>query len=77
MVLSMMGIISPKYLTAKQISEIMQGIFSQWDNSLFQKIFKNIPAKRETENWKIFKRNDNEIGNRSRIIASSEVANFR
>ena len=26
---------------------------------------------------KIFKRNDNEIGNRSRIIASSEVANFR
>lgn len=38
---------------------------------------KNIPAKRETENWKIFKRNDNEIGNRSRIIASSEVANFR
>lgn len=67
----------PKYLTAKQISEIMQGIFSQWDNSLFQKIFKNIPAKRETENWKIFKRNDNEIGNRSRIIASSEVANFR
>ena len=30
----------PKYLTAKQISEIMQGIFSQWDNSLFQKYLK-------------------------------------
>src|SRR5699024_12271496 len=29
-----------KYLTAKQIYEIMQGIFSQWDNSLFQKYLK-------------------------------------
>ena len=35
----------PKYLTAKQISEIMQGIFSQWDNSLFQKYLKISPSQ--------------------------------
>ena len=29
----------PAYWTAKQLSEVMEGLYTQWDNSLFQKYF--------------------------------------
>lgn len=31
----------PAYWTAKQLSEVMNGIYTQWDNALFQKYLKN------------------------------------
>ena len=50
----------PKYLTAKQISEIMQGIFSQWDNSLFQKYLKTFRLNEKQKIGKYSKGIDNE-----------------
>ena len=31
----------PAYWTAKQLSEVMNGIYTQWDNALFQKYLKD------------------------------------
>lgn len=37
----------PGYLTADQLSSIMQGIYNQWDNTLFQNYLKTFHLKKE------------------------------
>lgn len=43
----------PGYLSAEELSQIMQGVYVNWDNSLFQKYLKdfNLSAKQKIKNY--------------------------
>lgn len=43
----------PAYWTAKQLSEVMNGIYTQWDNALFQKYLKDfhLSAKQKIKDY--------------------------
>ncbi len=43
----------PTYWTAKQLSQVMAGFYSQWDNSLFQKYMKdfNLPVNQKIRHY--------------------------
>ena len=43
----------PAYWTAKQLSEVMEGLYTQWDNSLFQKYLEDfhLPAKQKIKHY--------------------------
>ncbi len=43
----------PTHWTAKQLSQVMEGFYSQWDNSLFQKYMKNfnLPANQKIKHY--------------------------
>ena len=43
----------PPYWTAKQLSEVMEGLYTQWDNSLFQKYLEDfqLPAKQKIKHY--------------------------
>jgi len=43
----------PGYWTAKQLSQVMKGIYTQWDNSLFQKYLEDfhLPVKPKIKNY--------------------------
>lgn len=43
----------PTYWTAKQVSQVMEGFYSQWDNSLFQKYMKdfNLPVNQKIKHY--------------------------
>lgn len=43
----------PGYLSAEELSQIMQGVYANWDNSLFQKYLKdfNLSAKQKIKNY--------------------------
>lgn len=43
----------PPYWTARQLSEVMEGLYTQWDNSLFQKYLEDfqLPAKQKIKHY--------------------------
>ena len=43
----------PAYWTAKQLSKVMEGLYTQWDNSLFQKYLEDfqLPAKQKIKHY--------------------------
>lgn len=43
----------PAYWTAKQLSKVMDGIYTQWDNTMFQKYLEdfNLPAEQKMKNY--------------------------
>ena len=43
----------PGFWTAKQLSQVMEGIYTQWDNALFQKYLENfhLPVKQKIKNY--------------------------
>lgn len=43
----------PGYLSAEELSQIMQGVYANWDNSLFQKYLRdfNLSAKQKIKNY--------------------------
>ena len=43
----------PGFWTAKQLSQVMEGIYTQWDNALFQKYFEDfhLPVKQKIKNY--------------------------
>lgn len=43
----------PGFWTAKQLSQVMEGLYSQWDNDLFQKYLENfhLPPKQKIKNY--------------------------
>lgn len=43
----------PGYLSAEELSQIMQGVYTNWDNSLFQKYLRdfNLSAKQKIKNY--------------------------
>ena len=43
----------PGFWTAKQLSQVMEGIYTQWDNALFQKYLEDfqLPAKQKIKNY--------------------------
>ena len=43
----------PGFWTAKQLSQVMKGIYTQWDNALFQKYLENfhLPVKQKIKNY--------------------------
>lgn len=43
----------PGFLTAKQLSQVMEGIYTQWDNALFQKYLEDfhLPVKQKIKNY--------------------------
>ncbi len=43
----------PAYWTANQLSQVMEGLYSQWDDSLFQKYLKdfNLPAQKKIKHY--------------------------
>lgn len=43
----------PAYWTVKQLSQVMEGIYSQWDNSLFKKYLEDfhLPAKQKIKHF--------------------------
>ena len=43
----------PAYWNAKQLSEIMKGVYTQWDQELFEKYLKdfNLPAKQKIKHY--------------------------
>lgn len=43
----------PGFWTANQLSQVMEGIYTQWDNNLFQKYLENfhIPLKQKIKNY--------------------------
>ncbi|MCM1225032.1 MAG: ABC transporter ATP-binding protein [Lachnospiraceae bacterium] len=47
------GDIFPAYWTAKQLSQVMEGFYSQWDNSLFQKQMKDfhLPVNQKIKHY--------------------------
>ena len=43
----------PGFWSAKQLSQVMEGIYTQWDNALFQKYLENfhLPVKQKIKNY--------------------------
>ena len=43
----------PGFWTAKQLSQVMEGIYTQWDNALFQKFLEDfhLPVKQKIKNY--------------------------
>ncbi len=43
----------PGFLTAKQLSQVMEGIYKQWDNGLFQKYLEDfhLPVRQKIKNY--------------------------
>ena len=43
----------PGFWTAKQLSQVMEGIYTQWDNALFQKYLEDfhLPVKQKIKNY--------------------------
>lgn len=43
----------PSFWTAKQLSQVMEGIYTQWDNALFQKYLEDfhLPVKQKIKNY--------------------------
>ena len=43
----------PGFWTVKQLSQVMEGIYTQWDNALFQKYLENfhLPVKQKIKNY--------------------------
>ena len=65
----------PGYLNAEELAKIMQGLYKNWDNELFQKYLRdfNLSAKHQ----ELFQRNDDEISNFRCLISPPTITDFR
>ena len=67
----------PGYLTARQISDIMAGIYQQWDVSLLNRYLEKFQLKSNQKISKYSKGAGSEAGSGSCASPSSSITNFR
>lgn len=63
----------PEMMTLHRINSVLANLYQQWDRALFYHYMERFELPEKKVYQDIFKRNEDEIGNRLCVIASSET----